>query len=320
MKTFDILRQENSSNADRFAYIDFKLRFTGVVRRADIGEMFSIGEAAASKALSEYSKTGNMEHNRALKANAIIREKYNPYINLDAETALGMLAHGFNRNKLTPTAPTAIPFDRIDQVPNQLNIEDVAKITRAIYGGYSICCNYISENSDEHGARTLLPLAIMYDGTTWMYRAYHRKADGTGQFKNFHFCRSKKVIENSSHGIYKRAAHEELIHDKAWQQTIPLQLKLHSNFDIKDGDTPKVIEEKQKMKRKIRMDFGMADGAEETMISIKCAYLWILERKWFIDRRDPLKKAMDEGQNNPTFFKFELTNRESVEFLQKQCV
>ncbi|MFA0412743.1 transcriptional regulator [Vibrio renipiscarius] len=319
MINFEIEKQENPSNADRLAYIDFKLRFTGLVKRSDIGEMFSIKDAAASKVLSDYNKTGNMEHNRTLKANAILRERYSPYINLDAETALGMLAHGFNRNKLiTDSAPT-IPFDRIDKVPNQLNIDDVAKITRAIYGNYSICCNYISENSDEHGPRTLLPLAIMYDGVTWMYRAYHRNADGSGQFKNFHFCRSRKVQENYAPGLHRRLAHEELSNDKAWNQEIPLQLKLHSNFSANESDIPKSLEEKERVKRRIRMDFGMPDGAEEIMLSVRCAYLWILERKWFIDRRDQLIKALDQKNNKSTFYKFELINKESVDFLQKSC-
>ncbi|MDE1309332.1 transcriptional regulator [Vibrio aestuarianus subsp. cardii] len=320
MDTFEHLKIENPGNAERLAYVDFKLRFTGVVKRSDICEMFSLGEAAASKIIAEYNRInpGNMEHNRTLKANAIVRDKYTPYVNLSADTALGMLAHGFNRNKLMPSASLSIPFDRIDKVPNQLNIADVEKITRAIYGGYSICCKYISENSDNHGVRTLLPLAILYDGTTWMFRAYDRNPETGSKFKNFHFCRTRKVLENSPLGIHKRKQNEELISDKAWQQEIPLQLKLHSNLQTKEGDSQKVANEKDRIKRRIRMDFGMADGSEEIMLSVKAAYLWILERKWFIDRRDPLKKALDEEENKPLFFKFELTNRETVDFLVKQ--
>ena len=321
MDTFEYLKNENPGHAERLAYIDFKLRFTGVVKRSDIGEMFSIGEAAASKIIAEYNriKRGNMEHNRTLKANAIIRDKYTPFVNLSADMALGMLAHGFNRNKLmSSSTSSSIPFDRIDKVPNQLNTEDVEKITRAIYGGYSICCQYISENSDNHGVRTLLPLAIMYDGNTWMFRAYDRVPEGEGKFKNFHFCRTKQVLENSHLQQHKREVHEELANDKAWQQEIPLQLKLHRNLQTNDNDSPRIKEEKERLKRRIRMEFGMPDGSEEIMFSVRCAYLWILEKKWFIDRRDPLNRIFDEEENKPTFFKFELINRESVDFLQKQ--
>ncbi len=261
-----------------------------------------------------------MEHNRTLKANAIIRDQYKPYVNLSADMALGMLAHGFNRNKLMLSSSTSpsIPFDRIDKVANQLNTEDVAKITRAIYGGYSISCRYISENSENHDVRTLLPLAIMYDGITWMFRAYDRNPEGQGKFKNFHFCRTRQVQENNLIRQHKRAVHEELASDKAWQQQIPLQLRLHSNLQISDDDSPRIIEEKERIKRRIRMDFGMADGSEEILLSVRCAYLWILEKKWFIDRRDPLKKALDEKENKRIFFKFELINKESVDFLEKQ--
>ena len=149
--------------------------------------------------------------------------------------ALGMLAHGFNRNKLMSSSTSlSIPFDRIDKVPNRLNTEDVAKITRAIYGGYSVSCRYISENSENHDVRTLLPLAIMYDGTTWMFRAYDRNTEGLGKFKNFHFCRTREVLENNFIGTHRRAVHEGLDSDKAWQQQIPLQLRLHSNLQIKN--------------------------------------------------------------------------------------
>ncbi|TOQ62098.1 transcriptional regulator, partial [Vibrio parahaemolyticus] len=85
------------------------------------------------------------------------------------ELALGMLANGFNSNKIFGV--TELAYEKIGKFPNQMNTNEVAMITRAISGKYAISCNYLSENSSNHQTRTLVPLAIMYDGTSWMFRA-----------------------------------------------------------------------------------------------------------------------------------------------------
>lgn len=308
MTSFLELREENAGRAERLAYIDFKLRFSGIVKRSDINEMFALKDAAASKLLQEYSKvkSDNMEYNRTLKANAIKRKNYTPILtNLDAETALGMLANGFNRNKINPNPNLSLLYEKIDKIPNQLSINDVAKITRAISGGYAITCEYKSEHSTDHDARTLLPLAIMHDGITWMFRACHRKNDGTLQFKNFHFARCKEVVENYDTPSKLRQPSEELTQDISWNTRIPLQLKLHPSRDSTS-------------KRRIRLDFGMPEHAEEISLVIRHAYLWILEKKWFIDNRDPMTKAMHQKKQYQPFFKFELLNREMLLLLEQE--
>lgn len=83
-----------------------------------------------------------------------------------------MLANGFNSNKLFGV--TELSYEKIGKIPNRLNLEEVAMITRAISGKYSIFRNYLSNNSTKHDERNLVPLAIMYDGTSWMFRAFDR--------------------------------------------------------------------------------------------------------------------------------------------------
>ncbi|OUS06482.1 hypothetical protein A9Q81_02835 [Gammaproteobacteria bacterium 42_54_T18] len=153
-------------------------------------------DTAASKILAKYSteREGNMDYDRSIQSNAIVRDKFIPLLKLDAEVALGMLANGFNKSKLSDSASTLVSNEKIDKVPNQLSVDCVAKITRAISEGYGITCNYLSENSANHKVRTLIPVAIMYDGVNWMFRAYHR--DGPGSiFKNFHLSRAREVVE-----------------------------------------------------------------------------------------------------------------------------
>lgn len=39
---------------ERLAYVDFKLFFTGTIKRSDMKDMFDLGDAAASKVFSRY--------------------------------------------------------------------------------------------------------------------------------------------------------------------------------------------------------------------------------------------------------------------------
>jgi hypothetical protein len=284
---------------ERLAYVDFKLRFTGHVSRADLGETFGIAEAAASRIMKEYGEV--KPNNKTQRANTIIREEFSPLIPIDGETALGMLANGFNKNKLTNN--TVIPYEKIGAIPHQLNTSDVAMITRAIAGGYAITCKYFSENSVNHGERVLLPLAIMYDGTQWMYRGCYRAGTGSIEFKNFHFTRTTNIEEKFQEKEFKRLEHEELMHDKAWNLRLPLMLKLHENLD-------------ENKKLQIRRDFGIPQDSDELFVSERLALIWMIKKKWYIDDRSPDKKSSDESEQRKRFYKFELCNKDMIEKLQ----
>ncbi|QYJ89676.1 WYL domain-containing protein [Shewanella halotolerans] len=289
----------NSVINERLAYVDFKLRFTGHISRADLGETFGIAEAAASRVLKEYGEI--RPDNKTQKANTIIRENFSPLISIDGDTALGMLANGFNKNKLTNN--TIIPYVKIGAIPHQLNASDVAMITRAISGGYAITCKYLSENSDNHGERTILPLAIMYDGTQWMYRGCYRAKDSSTEFKNFRFTRTIDITEKHQDKEFKRLEHEELANDKAWNLRLPLALKLHSNLN----------EEK---KSQIRKDFGIPEDSDELFVSERQALIWMIKRKWYIDDRSSEQKNQEEKLKR--FFQFELTNVDMIKMLESQ--
>ena len=306
MLTYRELKEEHGNIADRFAYIDFMLRFTGVVKRADIGDMFNLSDAAASKVLARYGEVceHNIEYNRSVRANAIVRESFKPLIDFDAETALGMLAHGFNKNKLSQPVKTSIPFEKIGRLPNKLSVDFIAKITRAITGKYAISCEYRSENSNNHERRTIIPLAIMHDGVNWMFRGYHREADGSVFFKNFHFSRAKEVDELFEVNEYKAKSYETLQSDKEWNLILPLQLRIHPDRDAT-------------LQQRIRTDFGMTEGQDELTTSVRCAFMWIIEKEWFIDVRSAEEK---KASTNQRFYKFELINSEMLKLLKETNV
>lgn len=302
MLTYKELKEKHTNNADRLAYIDFMLRFTGIVKRSDIGEMFNLSDAAASKVLADYSSVcdKNIEYNRSVRANAIVRNTYEPLINLDAETALGMLANGFNKNKLSQPAKATIPFEKIGRVPNKLSTKFIARITRAINGKYAISCEYRSENSDNHDRRTIIPLAMMHDGVNWMFRGYHRDDESNVFFKNFHFSRAQEVIEHFDDKEYKALPHESLESDKEWNLVLPLQLRIHPDRD-------------EDQKRRIRTDFGIPEGKDDLTTSVRCAFLWIMEKEWFIDSRNNEQKL---DTKTSRFYKFELLNAEMLKLVK----
>lgn len=310
MISFEGLVEQKGNLADRLAYIDFKLRYTGIIKRSDIGDMFNIGSAAASKAIAEYSelRPNNLQYNTKTKLNTIVRKSYNPLLNIDAETALGMLANGFNKNKLYSEAKTIIPFDQIGKIPNQLDVKCIAKVARALDGGYAIQCeSYRSENSDNRDSRILLPLAFMYDGTNWMFRAYERDCRHKIYYKTFHFSRFKKITEHFDKAEFKRKKEETLDNDLSWKTPIPLELELH----------PTLTDD---AKERVRTDFGIEDQTDRITIPTRHAFMWILKKKWFIDDRS-LEEIEESSQQQkkdpkvkPCYFKFRLTNRDTTNY------
>lgn len=271
---------------ERLAYVDFKLFFTGTIKRSDMKDMFDLGDAAASKVFSRYKdfRPDNMDYARQQHTNTFNRGAFKPLIEFGAELALGMLANGFNKNKLTDRPMQ--PYARVGKVPNQLNSYEVAKITRAISGGYGIKCNYISNNSGNHDERVIFPFALVFDGKTWMFRANDRFHTGDGSpFKHFHFSRCKNIVE-----LEKEAAkdHEKPIRDKEWNTQIPLLLRLHDKLT-------------EKQKNDIRYEFCMDENADDLVLTEKLSLYWILSRQWFID---------DGERDENLFYKFKLINRD----------
>jgi len=304
MYTYELLKKSHPKSADRLSFIDFMLKFTGIIKRADISEMFNLSDAAASKILSEYNELcpNNLEYNRTVRANAIVRNSYQSLLDFNAETALGMLANGFNKNKLSSPAKTTIPFEKIGQIPNNLQTESIAKITRAINGSHAITCCYKSENSDNHDKRTIIPLAIMHDGTSWMFRGFHREDPSNINFKTFHFSRALNVEEHFNQKSFKAASEETLSGDKKWNLILPLQLRIHKDRSEKDAE-------------RIRTDFGIEADSNELTISVRAALLWIIEKKWFIDKT--INKEKTKNIEHKKFYKFELMNAEMIKLLQE---
>lgn len=310
MYTYNELKNLDKNNADRLIFIDFMLRFTGSIKRVDITELFNLSDAAASKILAEYAKKrpNNMSYNRSLRVNTI-EKGYEPLIEWNAEMAMGMLAHGFNKNKVADTDRAILPYEKINTLPHQMNINHVERITRAISSGYAIQCKYYSKNSTNHSSRTIVPLNILHDGEHWMFRAYDRSEqnDLRNKFKFFHFSRMLEVEEHRDIEELKQKSHETLANDPDWSVEIPLSLVIH--------------EDRQESKERdaIRKDFGIENGSDELFILKKPAYFWILKNKWHIDTRP--QQDID-NKNCPIadkkYYRFRINNLSMVNKLLEQ--
>lgn len=267
----ELIERYNAQRAERFAYIDFVLRFLGGINRSDLLDFFGIGDAAASKEIAEYKKLReeNVAYDRVLRKNVIMRDSFTPLIDMDANTALGMLANGFNKNKLYDRP--MLPYERVGVIPHSLNAEFVSAVTRAIRSKTAVTCEYISGNSNNHSVRTLFPTAFFYDGQSWMFRAFHRgAASGKGQFKCFEFSRLSSVTERQNDVA---APSESLGKDSDWHLIVPLQLSLH----------PSLSEQK---KLTLSKEFGFANNQQELVVTEKAVLVYYLKKHWKIDVGD----------------------------------
>ncbi|MBN3563184.1 WYL domain-containing protein [Aliamphritea spongicola] len=276
------------NKAERLAYVDFKVHFTGSIKRSDLNVAFGLADASASRLLSDYAelRPQNLYRDPSRKVNAIT-ESFQPLIDIDPVIALGMLSHGFNKNKLIDSP--VLPYARIGALANVLEREDVAKITRAMFNSSAIECHYISSNSNNHQKREILPLSLLFDGRYWIFRGYQRCEQRPNKFKNFNFSRTTLVSELEVEN--KQLPHESLTADSAWNEKIPLVLALH----------PQLSEDQ---KKSVRKDFGMSIDSEELILTERAALLWILKRRWFIDTADVIASGGHE------YYNFYLKNRE----------
>jgi hypothetical protein len=282
------LQSSIGNNAERFAYIDFKLRFTGSIKRSDLNDAFGLADASASRLLASYAeiKPLNFTYNRSRKFN-VITEDYQPLVHIDPIVALGMLAHGFNKNKLIDNP--ILPYSRVGTLTNVLNNCDVARITRAMFNKQAIRCNYISSNSNNHSEREILPLSLLFDGRSWIFRAYERSATDEKKFKNYNFSRTTSVVELGPES--EQRSYESLAADTLWNERVPLILALHPNLT-------------EDQKKSVRRDFGMPATNEELILTERAALLWILQHRWFIDKREAVT------EKNKQYYNFYFKNRE----------
>ncbi|QUN04781.1 WYL domain-containing protein [Shewanella yunxiaonensis] len=293
----ELLEQtESTSTADRLAYIDFLLTFKGSLNRSDLTEFFGIKSASASAAIAEYKKyrKDNVSYVHKEGKNVINLSTFRPLLKFSSESALSMLANGFNKGKVDNK--TFIPYERVALLPKKLDVDMVSKVTRAISNRTAIECEYFSKSKGVQIKRCLFPTAIFYDGISWMFRAFSSgsKFNEDG-FKSFNFSRLKTANENAD----KIASQTQRIEsDREWHLSIPIVLKVHPSLE-------------QNQKETLIYEFDMDTDSEQLTISVKAVLFYYLVEQWKIDTRQ-LKDINHERRSNENF-NFILINRSSIE-------
>lgn len=287
---------QSTSKADRLAYIDFLLMFKGSLNRSDLTDFFGIKEASASAAIADYKKyrKDNVSYAHREGKNVINTSTFKPLIKFSAESALSMLANGFNKGKVDNK--TFIPYERVALLPKKLNVDMVAKVTRAISNRTAIECEYFSRSKGTQIKRYLFPTAIFYDGISWMFRAYSTDSNSSDDgFKSFNFSRLKTANENTS----KLASPIQRIEsDKEWHMSIPVVLKVHPSIE-------------QSQKETLLYEFDMDKDTEQLTISVKAVLFYYLVEQWKIDTRRV--KDINNDQNCNDNYNFLLINRNTME-------
>ncbi|MDK9365472.1 WYL domain-containing protein [Lelliottia wanjuensis] len=286
----ELVDKESLQQAERLAFIDFRLRYLGEIARNDLIEEFKIGQATASNDLKLYKqfRPQNTDKNNAARTTVVAEGAFYPLIKLDTYTALEFVLHGFCRNELV-TRTSYIPAESIDtlMVMDSLQESDIAAITRAIYSNSGIHCCYLSSSSDDHDERQLYPTAVFVDRKHWYFRAYDRNKDPEKSgFKNFKMTRVKSAqwLRND-----KPMLHESMPKDEAWHTLLPLQISIH---------------DKCKRETSLTREFGLVDG-KKTIIC-KAAFAYFVRQNWKID----------VGVDEKGYYNFKLDNSESLRQIQ----
>ncbi|HHQ4516569.1 TPA: WYL domain-containing protein [Aeromonas veronii] len=290
MNHFRILVDELSlPQAERLAFIDFKIMYLGEITRQDIINEFRIGQAAASNDLRLYRerRPENSRLDHTTKKTVIVQESYKPLVNIDAHTALDFIQNGFCRSRLHASQPS-LPVEIIDPrlAPNTLDDDQVATVTRAMKGQYGIKCEYESRSSNNHHERILFPVALFADRQNWYVRAYDRTSSPAG-FKNFKLSRIKTTKQILDEEQRSARPEEKLENDIRWHTRVPLELVV---ADDKIG---------QQLSREFCLDNG-----RKTIIC-RSALIYFTRVNWRID--------VENGDDN--IFYFKLANIESLKLM-----
>lgn len=282
----ELVEKESLQQAERLAFIDFKINYLGEVSRNDIIDEFKVGQATASNDLKIYREYRplNSYRDNATKKTILQMDSYTPLVKFDVHIALNFILHGFCRNELMFKTPS-IPAESINllMVKDLISEQDVAAVTRAIHTKTALSCYYMSSSSDNHDERLLFPTALFVDRQYWYFRAYDRnpQADKAG-FKNFKMSRIRSAKNLPE---IKPAQDEELAKDIGWHTLIPMQIAVHST--CKNGAS-------------LEREFGLTDGKKT--IVCKAAFAYYVRQNWRID----------VGNGKQSYFNFILENGESL--------
>ena len=206
--SYKMLNLESPVMAERLAYLDFKLLFTGAISRKDIASEFSIARATAGVAVNLYReyRPENIRQDRNPNTCILARGNYRPLVEIEASIGLQMLTHGFDKQHFM-TKPKHNP---------NLELAAVTAVTRAMANSYAISADLLQ---DALGRVNCLfyPQALIQEDDNWLIRGYNSTRQ---RYETLPFTALTRVHEHSD---ICAETEESLFYDPDWP-------KLAGNF------------------------------------------------------------------------------------------
>lgn len=246
------------AQAERLAYIDFRVYFLGELRRSDLTERFQTGPAGATRDIAMYRSLApeNLDFDGTNKM-YVPSATFKPLFEHSAGRVLTALSEGFGDGVHSAERPL-VPCE----FPTALSLPQVsvlAPITRAIHRRKAVRLKYHSRKSGA-GEREIVPLALVNIGTRWHARVFDRKS---ATFRDFVLTRmlEPQVLEDSP-------VHEDETAqaDLQWSRIIELELVPHPDFDSRDV---------------VLMDYSMTDGVRK--VRVRAANAGYMLQQWHVD-------------------------------------
>lgn len=261
----------SQSQRERLNFIDFRIFFTGQIRRTDLMNRFGIKEAAATRDLTTYQKEapGNIDYDAAQKVYLMTDSYARRFIReIEAKRLLLSLVHGAG-DDFAPLSAPVIPCE----LPERLNVPHIdilATVSRAIFGKKALKISYVSQTSG-NSSRIIVPFSLAGNGLRWHVRAYDRKR---GEFCDFVINRITKADVLSNEPIHEAELKEN---DIEWNRRIELEIVPHPNLPSKDF---------------VEKEYDMKDGVKR--YKVRAATAGYILRLWNVDCSADHKLEGDE--------------------------
>jgi len=208
----------SQAQRERLFYIEFRLRFFGVINRQDMELRFEVRPAAATRDFRLYKELapGNLVYDAYRKA-YIATEAFKPSFDISSEQAITGLCLGLGDDAVA-RAPALLSSDspRVFQGPH---LDTLERLSRAVYQQTPVQIRYYSI-SNGLVDRQLVPHAFIDCGARWYVRGFDRQQ---GAFRDFVINRIVSTACDAS-AVMEREMQNA---DGRWQGKAILELEPH---------------------------------------------------------------------------------------------
>ncbi|MDE2341964.1 MAG: WYL domain-containing protein [Betaproteobacteria bacterium] len=256
--SYNILDGLSRAQAERLAYIDFRLYFLGELSRAALTERFGMASAGATRDIALYREIApaNICFDGSAKVYRPSMD-FQPIFDHPLERALTALSQGFGEG----VAHEQRPLVRCE-FPVALNLpklQILAPLTRAIHLRLPARIRYCS-NTSGYSDRVIVPFALVDSGLRWHTRAFDRKSES---FRDFVLTRIASIEVLHSDNV---ASAEQPECDAQWFRMIDLELVPHPAHERPEA---------------VKMDYGIE--SDVLRVPTRAATAGYMLRRWSVD-------------------------------------